>query len=330
LTWILPVIVTISAILSVIVTYILILIFRKIDITGIDIFKIHRPRIPSNGGLSVPITVTIIMSILLMQNLVSLNFFLSIVLSLAIITIIGLIDDYIDLPGFYKPLAAMFAGVPIVLFAEYDYHFKIILGGGFSIPIIYPLAILIAISVTSNTVNMLDVINGSATWGVFISLIAGMISSIILSSDKGLLLSIIFLSSLMGVVIFNTYPAKVFLGNSGSLSMGCLLGILAILGDIELPVMVAMFPFIHNSFFFLSHAKKFVEHKTLNTTVTFLNDKGLIEDANNQTAPITLLRFLVSEKPKSELRALSEMIVIFIISSALAIITAYLMTMKVM
>jgi UDP-N-acetylglucosamine--dolichyl-phosphate N-acetylglucosaminephosphotransferase len=319
-----------SSISSVIITYLLMKAFERIGLTGVDIFKPSKPSIPHNGGLSAPITVILSMTILLLTVHMDSSIYLSITLSLVIMILIGLADDFFDLPGFYKPMAAMLAGLPLIVFATYDYRFKIVFGGGFSIPIIYVLAIPVAMSVTSNTVNMLDVINGSAAWGVFISLIAGLISSIVLSSELGLILSLIFISSMIGIIILNSYPADVFLGNAGSLSLGALIGLLAIIGDMELPMMVAIFPFIHNSFFFLSHVKNFVEHKRLNAKVTYLNDRGLIEDANMKDAPLTLLRFIVSDGPKKESTALKYMIILFILSGILAIVTAFLMKVEVL
>ena len=303
--------------------------FEKLRIVGIDQFKLEKPEIPSCVGLSYGLTSAIAILLLNYANYINSKITLAYVLMTIITIIIGLIDDLLDPPGLFKPLAMISAGVPIILLKCYKPYLKTVLYGGFNIPIIYPLLILISFPIASNTVNMLDVINGSALIGVLLTLISGLISSIILKSKIGFLISLVLISSTIGLLIYNVYPARIFLGNVGTLLLGSSIAFLAITAGIELPLVVAMFPFIHNSFYFLAKVKGFVEHKKLNVNITYLDSKGRINDASDPNAPLTILRFLVAGEPKEESTALLQIATLFIISMTLSIITAYLISIRV-
>jgi len=304
-------------------------IFRKYNICGEDIFKLNRPRIPKNIGLSFIISMIIAATLLSASNILPWNITTAITTAMIITAIIGLIDEHLDPPGYFKPLAMLTAGIPLVLLKCYTPYIRIILFGGFNIPILYPIFILIAMSVTSNMVNMLDVINGSAVWGVIISTVSGLIAGIIINSKSAVIIAVVILASIIGLALYNTYPAKGFLGNAGSLALGASIGILAIIGRIEVPMVIASLPFIHNSFYFLTYAKSFIEHKKLNVQITRLNRRGEIEDVRNRNAPITLLRLLVAQKPLTEREALKQIIILFVITGILSIITAMLVKVRI-
>jgi len=318
-----------TIIISIVLTKYMIKIFRKYNVYGEDIFKLNRPKIPKNIGLSFIISIIIATTLLSASNILSWNITTAITTAMIITAIIGLIDEHLDPPGYFKPLAMLAAGIPIIILKCYTPYIRIILFGGFNIPILYPIFILIAMSVTSNMVNMLDVINGSAVWGAMISTIAGLIAGIIINSESAVVIAITILASIIGPALYNTYPAKGFLGNAGSLALGTSIGILAIIGRIEVPMVIATLPFIHNSFYFLTYAKSFIEHKKLNVQITRLNQRGEIEDAKNRNAPITLLRLLVAQKPLTEKEALKQIVTLFIITGILSIITAILIKVRI-
>jgi UDP-N-acetylmuramyl pentapeptide phosphotransferase/UDP-N-acetylglucosamine-1-phosphate transferase len=243
-------------------------------------------------------------------------------MSLVILVGVGMIDDYFpDLPGYFKPVGTMVAGLPLILLHTYKPNLAIFGGIVFHLPIVYPLLILVAFSVVPNSVNMLDVINGSAVTGVIFVLLSAIIGYY-LKFNGTAILSIIFLAILAGFLIFNIYPAKIFLGNAGSLLLGYYVLLSAIFYRVEFLCLIAMFPFIHNSFFYLNKVKRFMEHKKLSAKVTYFSEEDeLIYDACDDAAPLTLLRFLVSHSPKSEFESYLSMVIAFSLSSFLSIIT---------
>lgn len=310
---------------SLILTYYFKNFFFKRGFIGIDQFKLSHPKIPLLGGLSIPIIIIILISSSYFIGYLSLKITFSLSLSILIILFVGLIDDFITVPGVYKPVACLLGGLPILLLHTYDPHLAFPLGTGFRIAVVYPLLILIGISVAANTVNMLDVINGSAAVGGIMILATMYFSAYIIHGVINPYPFIIGIMVLAGFLFFNVYPAKTFLGNAPALVIGGYIAVLAILYKIEFPTVVSMFPYIHNSFFFLSKIKGFVEHKKLRARVTQLNKHGYIEDARDADAPITLLRFLVSDTPLKESDVFINIFLLFIVSSFFAIASSFLM-----
>ncbi len=314
-----------SFLVSLSLTYIFKNYFFNKGFTGIDMFKPHHPSIPLLGGLSIPLTLLIFSIVGYYLNIIPFNIAISIFLVILIILIAGLVDDFMPVPGIYKPLICLLGGIPIVFFHIYNPHLFFPLNIGFRIAIIYSIIILIGVSVSANTVNMLDVINGSATTGGIMVLVAMLLSAYIIHGSVNPYLFIVGILTLAGFFFFNKYPAETFLGNAPALVIGGYIASLAIIYRIEFPTIISMFPFIHNSFFFLSKIKGFVEHKHLSMKVTTLDESGYIRDAGDDKAPITLLRSLVATSPLNEEEAFFNIFLLFMISLLLAIFSALLM-----
>jgi UDP-GlcNAc:undecaprenyl-phosphate GlcNAc-1-phosphate transferase len=85
---------------------------------------------------------------------------------------------------------------------------------------------------TTYTVKILDGLDGLATGvvaiGAFIILLLTSYTKFYQPNVS--LVSGIFLAACLGFLLFNFYPAKIFLGESGSMFLGFMLGVLAIIG----------------------------------------------------------------------------------------------------
>src|SRR5713226_4526250 len=207
----------------------------------------------------------------------------------------------------------------------YNSTLRVPLFGGFHLPVIYPLTILIVISVTSNTVNMLDPLNGSMAGGIAI-VAGGLLIGLLLkgAGPTPIFLYACLLFSALGFFYFNRYPSRAFSGNVGQLSVGAALGALAILGRTEIASIVAMFPSIQNSFFFLSKIKRFTEHRALTAKPTRLLEDGRLASSLDPKAPLTLVRTLLVGRPAKESEIVSTIFALFLISAALGLITMIL------
>jgi UDP-N-acetylglucosamine--dolichyl-phosphate N-acetylglucosaminephosphotransferase len=172
---------------------------------------------------------------------------------------------------------------------------------------------------------MLDVINGSAATGGLVVMIVMLIVLVVMGRSVNILPLLLGIAALIGFLYYNRYPSKVFLGNAPALVIGGYIAALAIIYNVEFPTVVSMFPFIHNSFFFLNKIRGFVEHKKLKVKVTYIDDEECIHDAGDDRAPITLLRFLVSRDPLSEYDAYLNIVLLFLFSGFLAVLSAILM-----
>ena len=119
-----------------------------------------------------------------------------------------------------------------------------IANGYFDIGLLYFPLIIIIIMATSNAVNLTDGLDGLSTGLAAIStLVFGAISyatgridysdylNIIYAPSSGelFIFSLALIGACIGFLWFNAYPAKIFMGDIGSLSLGAALGALAIL-----------------------------------------------------------------------------------------------------
>lgn len=110
---------------------------------------------------------------------------------------------------------------------------------------IIPLVILVLLA-TTNSVNLTDGLDGLAGSVSFVYLlIFGIILTLFDSAEMSNFAIITFslCGGLLGFLCFNVYPAKIFMGDTGSLALGGFIGTLAVLSSLELilPIMGIMF-----------------------------------------------------------------------------------------
>ena len=109
---------------------------------------------------------------------------------------------------------------------------------------IYGLAILFVLVGASNAVNITDGLDGLAGGLSAISFIAYALICIAVGYDDLGIFCMILIGSLAGFLIFNTHPAKIFMGDTGSLALGAAMGAIAILTHRELTLLVVAFVFV--------------------------------------------------------------------------------------
>lgn len=103
---------------------------------------------------------------------------------------------------------------------------------------LYGIFILFLLVGASNAVNLTDGLDGLAGGLSAIAFIAfSLISFMVGFEDLGVF-SMILAGSLVGFLIFNTHPAKVFMGDTGSLALGGVMASIAILTHRELTLLV--------------------------------------------------------------------------------------------
>ncbi len=300
-------------------------------IVGTDVHKLDKPRVPEMCGAAVPITLIVFATIYCVVSGASWIPFTAYALVVGLTALVGAVDDRLKMRGIFKPLLTLFCGLPLLVLGfefpgqVYNTTLHVPLFGGYHLPVIYPLTILVVTSVTSNAVNMLDPLNGSMAGGV--SIVAGglLVGSLLVGASSTTIFfyaSLVF--ALLGFFYYNRFPSRAFSGNVGQLSIGASLGALAILGRTEIASIVAMFPNIQNSFFFLSRIRRFTEHRELKAKPTRLLDDGKLASSEDPAAPLTLVRTLIVGRPAGEKEIVSDIWALFLASTSLAVITLLL------
>jgi len=283
-----------------------------------DNHKPNKPKVPRPAG---PILLLSILAGELILFFITGNLeIISILLTTSIAFIIGIIDDFKIMPGWFKPGALILASIPLIVFQVYDNELNVIFGSVY-IPILYIPLILISIPLAGNTVNSIDVFNGVATGFLIISMFPVIISTFLFGDLEILMFELPFLAALLGFYFFHKYPSRIFPGDSGTLLMGAMYGALAIASKSEIIAIIALLPAIMNSFLFLSSVRKIVEHREVKSRPTILNEDYTLQASNDKNAPITLVRLILLDGKLSEKEIVNKIYKLAIFSTSLAIIT---------
>lgn len=250
----------------------------KVELQGIGL-HVNKAGTPTMGGLIV--LTAVLLPTLLWANLSNM-FIILVLLTTAWMGAVGFLDDYLKvikkykkgLIGRYKIIGQISIGtivactifffpesfsdsfsqyntlatVPFAKNLNFDYHYVFI----------YIPAVIFIITATSNAVNLTDGLDGLAIGTVGIASLAfaiiAYVSGNINFSDylnimylEGAGELTIFTAALVGASLgflwFNSYPAQIFMGDTGSLALGGALGALAILLKKEfiLPIIGGVF-----------------------------------------------------------------------------------------
>ena len=98
----------------------------------------------------------------------------------------------------------------------------------------YPIFGIFLITGVSNAVNLTDGLDGLASSNLVISLSALAGINLIMNNIDLAIICMSIAGACLGFLYFNKHPAKVFMGDTGSLALGGVLGTLAVMGKFEL------------------------------------------------------------------------------------------------
>lgn len=167
--------------------------------------------------------------------------------TLLIISLIGIIDDLWGwttkgMAKKWRVLLAFFSAIPIIVINAGFSTMNIPFFGTVNFGILYPLLIIpIGIVGAANAFNFLAGFNGlETTQGIIILSFLSYVAYVT-GSPWITVIGITMISALLGFLIFNKYPSKVFPGDSLTLGLGALIAIMSILGNFE---KIALFVFI--------------------------------------------------------------------------------------
>ena len=108
----------------------------------------------------------------------------------------------------------------------------------------YGVFLLFILVGSSNAVNLTDGLDGLAGGLSAIAFIAFSLISLMVGFEEIGIFSFVLTGALFGFLIYNTYPAKVFMGDTGSLALGAVMGAVAILTHREVTLLVVASIFV--------------------------------------------------------------------------------------
>lgn len=199
--------------------------------------KIHDTIMPRLGGLAVYLGFTA-SALLLLPSQARLG---GILLGGTVILLLGIIDDIFDIPPKLKLLGQIVAA-GIVVYSGTIVHFINNPFDGylyFDTPwISVPVTIFWIVAVT-NAVNLIDGLDGMASGVSVIALFTFAIISYQVGQSAVSLLAIILAGAVLGFLRYNFFPAKIFLGDSGSMFLGFMISVLSVQGLLKGVTLVA-------------------------------------------------------------------------------------------
>ena len=289
-----------------------------------DVNRIGGAMIPRPGGpviLAGIIASEISLYFLLPQHTFTTKAIIALLITTSIGFIVGFIDDRKVMGGWFKPVALIAAAIPIILLGAYEPNLVFPLFGEVKIPALYLGLILIMIPITGNTINSIDVMNGIASGFMTIATFSLAIALFILQNYSIAILTLPLAFASLAFFRYHNFPAKIFPGDSGAITLGSAYGAIAIIGHVEVIAAIALLPAIINSFLFLSSVKRIVEHRQVKGPTVHTDDHK-ITATKEIDAPITLVRLIVAAKPLTEKQIGNAIFKLVIFSGILAIITA--------
>ncbi|HOA90242.1 MAG: glycosyltransferase family 4 protein [Bacillota bacterium] len=193
--------------------------------------RINKYPVPTLGGLA--IFVGFLAASVLSWPVANFRHLPSLYLSGALFFLLGAIDDIYDLSAKLKFWVMLGISVLYVLTGPRIQHLTNPSGGTIDLGILaIPLSVMWLVG-TANLVNLIDGLDGLATGTVAITAL----TCIFLSSQKLdwfiLVLNCGLLGACLGFLPYNFNPAKVFMGDSGALFLGFVVGALAIEGSLK-------------------------------------------------------------------------------------------------
>ncbi len=230
----------ISFFLSFLITKKLIEVGKKRGIVAEDLNKSSKPKVFHLGGIGLALSFFLSSMFVLGINLfygngIRVEYYLAIVLTGIVLAFVGLIDDLFGMKKWIKALFPMVASIPLItLKAVGSTTIAIPLLGPIDFGAIYLFLIIpLAISGTANLANIFAGINGIEASLSLVIYLTGMILGYYFEKNLLFIFSSIMVGALIGFLIFNKYPSKVFPGDVGTLLMGGVISTLAIVDNLE-------------------------------------------------------------------------------------------------
>ena len=247
--------VLVSFIVSLILCQLFIPLLRKLKVSNTEREELesHQSKsgTPSMGGIVFVLTVVVI-SIFYIKDY---PLILPIALSMLLFGVIGFIDDWLKtvkrrsdgLYAWQKFLLQMLVCTVLFLYLTFftDVNMTILIPftgryvdiGWLSVPLFY-----FAVLGTVNGVNFTDGLDGLASSVTTIVAVFFMIVSYFLSGDVEPIACMV-IGSLMGFRVFNVHPAKIFMGDTGSLALGGYVAIVAYV--LHMPIFILIIGLVY-------------------------------------------------------------------------------------
>lgn len=206
--------------------------------------KVHREPVPSLGGIAIYLGLISGIFIQLFKTNGQLEGNLDlwgIIFGATFILLIGVIDDVFDVRPWVKLIGQIIAGLILISVGVRIEFIGNPFGGIISLTtyLMIPLTLLWVVGMI-NIINFIDGLDGLAAGIAGISAISIMIMAYLTGRTEVVILCIALTGSSFGFLKHNFNPAQIFMGDSGSMLIGFMLGALTVQGVIKSVASIAL------------------------------------------------------------------------------------------
>ena len=225
---------------------------KRAGIVGKNMNSEKEEEIPEMGGLimAAGFGVGIIFAIFLRTFFdlflsVSLTSILAVLSTVLIVVIIGVFDDLISMRQWIKAIIPVFAALPLMALKEGYSMMRIPFVGLVEFGIFYPLVLIpLGITGAANAVNMLAGFNGLEVGMGAVAVGSLAIIAYLIGETTALIILVAALGALLATLYYNWYPAKILVGDVGTLSIGAVIASAVIIGNYEIAGAVIIIPYV--------------------------------------------------------------------------------------
>ena len=196
--------------------------------------RINKKPMPSAGGLAIflafVLATLVFMPMIIQKDVWHISYFryiLPVAVGGAIVVLTGFIDDIFELKPLPKMLGIVIGAVIVWAFTDFRFDsFKIPFGG----PVILTVLWIAAIT---NAINLIDGLDGLVGGVSIISLMTMGVISYFFLYDTDIFLNLtifVLVAAIIGFFPYNYHPAIIYLGDTGALFIGFMIGVLSLQG----------------------------------------------------------------------------------------------------
>ncbi len=212
-----------------------------------DMYKMNRPDVAINGGLIILLISLLSLSII---SLFYRNYILPanyvIIMVVTLFALFGILDDMINIGRPAKLILLYYCSYSLISCATATIIYIPFIGtvdfGIFYLQLILPLYV----PVVANLVNMHSGFNGLAPGLSLIVLITLILKTMVNAEIMDILFIVCLTGSLAAYWLFEKYPARIFWGNIGALSIGAAIGATMVIEGFIFSGFVMLIPHVLN------------------------------------------------------------------------------------
>ena len=176
---------------------------------------------------------------------VSLSSILAVLSTVLIVVIIGVFDDLISISQRVKAFLPAFAALPLVAIKEGYSLIRIPFLGVINFGIFYPLVLIpMGITGAANAANMLAGFNGLEVGMGVVAVGTLAIIAYLIGQNTALIILLAALGALVATLYYNWYPAKILVGDVGTLCIGAIIASAVIIGNYETAGVILIIPHV--------------------------------------------------------------------------------------